>query len=272
MRCRHCFAGFADAGHENLPRAAMLAVVRELAAGFERINFVGGEPTLCPWLVEGLHLAHSLGRATSIVTNGTRLLTHPDLRDSILTHVEWLGLSVDSGDPTTNRAIGRAFGQSIITPNELAHLADRVRRAGVALKINTVVQRANLAEDLGPLLARLRPDRWKVLQVLPVEGQNDDDYREIAIADAEFQQFVDRHRWLESAGITIVPEDHTAMTGSYAMVDPGGYAFDNIDGRHRYSHGPVHEIGWREAFTQVRLLPERFLARGGNHSVDGARR
>ena len=55
------------------------------------------------------------------------------------------------------------------------------------------------------------------------------------------------------------------MTGSYAMVDPGGYAFDNIDGSYRYSTRPVHEMGWRRAFAEVRLDADRFLSRGGDH-------
>jgi radical S-adenosyl methionine domain-containing protein 2 len=269
MRCRHCFARFTDAGHDNLPRTDMLAVVRELALGFERINFVGGEPTLCPWLVETLQQARDLGLRTSLVTNGTKLLSAPTLRDDILSRVDWIGLSIDSGDADANRAIGRAYGKSVITPEELIELADHVHRAGVQLKVNTVVQRHNVDEDLGPLVRRLGPDRWKVLQVLPVAGQNDADYQQLAITLDEFQRFLDRHRRLGSDGITIVPEDHEAMTGSYAMVDPGGYAYDNVDGRYRYSAAPIHRLGWREAFAQVQLLPERFVARGGVYSTTG---
>lgn len=269
MKCRHCFARFTDAGHDNLPRADMLAVVRQLALGFERINFVGGEPTLCPWLVEGLELARQLGLKTSLVTNGTKLISDPSLREKILSRVEWIGLSIDSADAGTNRAIGRAYGKSVITRDELVTLADEIHRAGVQLKINTVVQRYNVDEDLGPLVSRLRPDRWKVLQVLPVIGQNDADYQQLAIAPGEFQRFLYRHRSLGSSGVTIVPEDHEAMTGSYAMVDPGGYAYDNVGGRYRYSTAPIHQIGWQRAFAQVTLLPDRFVARGGNYTAEG---
>ncbi|MFY9343389.1 MAG: viperin family antiviral radical SAM protein [Planctomycetota bacterium] len=270
MRCRHCFARFNDAGHDNLPREQMLAVVRELALGFERITFVGGEPTLCPWLPEALQLAHSLGLATSMVTNGTKMLRDPALRDAILAGMDWIGLSVDSGCADTNRAIGRTYGRSVISPDELATLADFIHRAGVQLKVNTVVQRHNLDEDLAPLVRRLRPGRWKLLQVLPVRGQNDADYIDLAITRDEFQRFVDCHRPVGSSGITIVPEDHELMTGSYAMVDPGGYAYDNVAGQHRYSSAPVHQIGWRTAFTEVQLLAERFVARGGNYASRGA--
>ena len=56
MKCRFCFATFQDIGQEalpkgHLPREDSLAVVEALAtAGFNKINFAGGEPTLCPWL------------------------------------------------------------------------------------------------------------------------------------------------------------------------------------------------------------------------------
>lgn len=269
MRCGHCFARFTDAGHDNLPRADMLTVIRELALGFERINFVGGEPTLCPWLVDGLDLARELGLRTSLVTNGAKLIRDPSLRDKILSRVEWIGLSIDSANADTNRAIGRAFGKSVITPGDLIALADEVHRVGVQLKINSVVQRHNVGEDLAPLVHRMRPERWKVLQVLPVLGQNDADYQQLAITPGDFQRFLDRHQWLGSAGVTIVPEDHDAMTGSYAMVDPGGYAYDNVGGRYRYSASPIHQQGWQQAFAQVTLMPERFVARGGVYTMVG---
>ena len=54
MRCRFCFATFLDIGKDVLPkghlnRADCLSVVEALAAeGFDKINFAGGEPTLCP--------------------------------------------------------------------------------------------------------------------------------------------------------------------------------------------------------------------------------
>src|SRR5688572_18070032 len=107
MRCRHCFAGFTDAGHENLPRIDTLEVVRELARGFARITFVGGEPTLCPWLLSALAVARVEGLGTSVVTNAWRLVHDADYRDQLLGAVDWIGLSVDSGEAATNHVIGR---------------------------------------------------------------------------------------------------------------------------------------------------------------------
>ena len=79
MRCRFCFATFQDIRPEILPeghlgREDCLSVVESLArAGFRKINFAGGEPTLCRWLPELITRAKELGLTTSIVTNGSRL-------------------------------------------------------------------------------------------------------------------------------------------------------------------------------------------------------
>ena len=58
MRCEFCFATFQDIDTYILPkghlgREGCLSVVESLVdAGFKKINFAGGEPTLCPWLPE----------------------------------------------------------------------------------------------------------------------------------------------------------------------------------------------------------------------------
>ena len=56
MRCDFCFATFLDIEPKALPKGHLgcqgsLAIVESLAqAGFRKLNFAGGEPTLCPWL------------------------------------------------------------------------------------------------------------------------------------------------------------------------------------------------------------------------------
>ena len=48
-----------------------------------------------------------------------------------------------------------------------------LRQYGVRIKVNTVVTRSNLKEDLTGFILEACPERWKLLQVLPVKGQND---------------------------------------------------------------------------------------------------
>ena len=79
MRCRHCFATFQDIELQILPKGHLgredcVLVVEALAeSGFQKINFAGGEPTLCPWLPNLIRRAKELGLTTSVVTNGSRI-------------------------------------------------------------------------------------------------------------------------------------------------------------------------------------------------------
>ena len=109
------------------------------------------------------------------------------------------------------------------------------RKPTSRLKINTVVTRENCGEDLGGFISRARPERWKLFQVLPVAGQNDGPVDNLLVSLEEFDQYVARNRYVESLGITVVPESNNLMTGSYVMVDPAGRFFDNVSGTHRYS-------------------------------------
>ena len=54
------------------------------------------------------------------------------------------------------------------------------------------------------------------------------------------------------------------MTGSYAMVDPAGRFFDNMEGRHHYS-SPILEVGLQQAWSQVRFEHTSFISRGGQY-------
>jgi radical S-adenosyl methionine domain-containing protein 2 len=138
------------------------------------------------------------------------------------------------------------------------------------LKVNTVITSLNVSEDLSSLLRELRPERWKLLRVLPVEGQNSGKVEPLLCSAEAFQSFVDRHRGLEEEGITLVPEDNPDMRGSYAMVDPAGRFFDNTQGGHHYSE-PILSRGLEVAWSQVHFSMERFDKRGGRYDFGGGR-
>lgn len=267
MRCRFCFAPFADVretlpkGH--LPEREAVAVVEALvAAGFEKVNFVGGEPLLCPWLPALLDAARRGGATTSVVTNGTRL--DGAWLGAHARRLDWLGLSIDSASEATHLALGRAVRGRALPHAHYAAAARRTRAHGVRLKVNTVVTARNAGEDLTELIAELRPERWKVFQMLPVAGQNDGAH-DLLVSDDAFHAFVARHAGIADLGVTLVPEPNRLMRGSYAMVDPAGRFFDNAGGGHRYSR-PVLEAGVAAALADVDLDPERFAARGGRYA------
>ena len=270
MRCRFCFATFQDVkqtvlprGH--LPREQALSVVEQLAAAsFDKITFAGGEPTLCPWLGELIGRAKQLSLTTMLVTNGSRLLA-PGWLDAHGTHLDWVVLSLDSAEPGTHERLGRSIagqvGRALAVDYYLA-IAAELRARQIRLKVNTVVTAENAHEDMGDLLLALKPARWKVLQVLPMGGQNDGAVEPLLIDEATFRRYCARHKRVADAGICLVPEDNEDMTGSYAMVDPAGRFFDNTAGHYRYSRS-ILDVGVFAAWQEIHFDAQRFEERGG---------
>ena len=265
MTCRFCFAPFEDVkvdlpkGH--LEKDAAIAVVDALAgAGFAKINFAGGEPTLCPWLPELIAAAKATGMITAVVTNGSKIT--PNWLDSVDGNLNWVTLSIDTIDPEKLKRSGRATRNGPISETKYRQIADLVRQRGIRLKVNTVVNSLNWPEDITGFITRIRPERWKLLQVLPVAGQNDHSIAQFAISKEQFDAYVARNRQAETSGIAVVPESNEMMTGSYIMVDPAGRFFDNTKGEHGYSD-PILKVGVANALKQVTVLPGRFQERGG---------
>ena len=254
-RCKFCFATFGDVPG-RLTRADAIRIVEAVAPHCDKITFVGGEPTLCPFLGDLIDRAHAVGLTTSIVSNGERL------RPIILRHaasLDWVGLSVDTADEAISVRLGRGSGEHVARSIELAALA---RQHGILLKLNTVVTAWNQHEDLSPLVRTMRPHRWKVFRVLPVAGQNDGSVEPLLITAAQFRAYVDRHASLAADGLAPIAEDNADMTGSYVMIDPMGRFFDNVDGRLVYSPA-ILDVGLEAAFAKVRWERDRLVARGG---------
>ncbi len=253
--CQFCFATFNDvAGSLDLPaQRTLLRRLRE--AGCEKINFAGGEPTLYRGLGELLREARALGFVTSIITNGARLA---ELLADDADAIDWVGLSIDSADESTQARLGRGRGDHVARSRRLAAA---VHDAGIKLKLNTVVTALTWHEDMRPLVRELAPLRWKVFQVLPVGGQNEGKVEPLLITAAQFAEFVGRHADLPPRLAPVV-EDNAAMTGSYAMIDPLGRFFSNVSGQHTYSR-PILEVGVTTALAQSHFMPHRLVRRGG---------
>lgn len=272
MRCRFCFAPFQDVVTEilpkgHLPREESIRLTEVLATRFSKVSFAGGEPTLCPWLPELVGAAKARGATTMLVTNGSRL---PQVIAQMQGVLDWVAISIDSASDGTLVQLGRAVrGRSAIPRERYVEIAAMVRQAGMRLKINSVITSVNAAEDMSEFIRELAPERWKVLRVLPVEGQNDGRVEPLLCGDEDFARFVERHQALEADGIAVVPEDNEDMRGSYAMVDPAGRFFDNASGGHSYS-APILQAGLQDAWSQVTFSMDRFLDRGGAYDFAGA--
>ena len=265
MRCGFCFAQFQDVKASILPKGRMeredcIAIVRQVAAGFEKINFAGGEPTLCPWLPELLRTASDGGMTTSIVTNGTKIAG--DWLDAVAGWLDWLTLSVDTVDPERNRRSGRATAAGPLTESDYRQIVNLVKARGIRLKVNTVVSADNYDDDLTGFIIQAQPERWKIFQALPVAGQNDAGIARAAVTAAQFDAYISRHQTVAANGIAVVPESNDLMRGSYLMIDPAGRFFDNTQGGHHYSR-PILEVGIAEALQDVAADVNRFQRRGG---------
>jgi radical S-adenosyl methionine domain-containing protein 2 len=274
-RCAHCYAVFAEekSNGPGLPsmderlRLVELIAAELLPSGASRrkLSFAGGEPTLLPGLHSLVRHAHAKALITMLISNGTRL--DKEYLRAFDGTLNWLTLSIDSANDATNRAIGRATRDGkVITAEGYQSIANLCRDLNIRLKVNTVVNARNWTEDLRPLLRSIRPERWKILQVMKVAGQNDLGFPGAAVSLQEFGSFVDRHRELDLEGINIVPEEaELDIRGSYAMIDPQGRFFDSTRGLHFYSC-PILKVGVQAAWNQIQFDRTRFEQRGGRYA------
>ena len=268
--CKFCFARFEDIPRaRKLPRERALLVPNLLAdAGAEKITFVGGEPTLCPWLIELITVAKAAGLTTCLVTNGSKLTEK--FLDACVGILDWIGLSIDASNDKLHAKLGRGLRLQL-KEGDSSHLSesfavwDMCKDRGFRMKLNTVVCRTNLDDDMRDLVLRLRPERWKVFQVLPVEGQNDGDVESLLITCDEFMRWVEKHTDLE-AGLNPVHESNDVMRGSYAMLDALGRFYDSTEGCYTYSSHSILDVGVHEAWTEVCFDYSKFYQRDGEYA------
>ncbi|MYM92328.1 radical SAM protein [Rugamonas sp. FT81W] len=225
--------------------------------GSVRLNLAGGEPLLYTRRVlEMLPVARDIGFDVSLITNGSKL--DSAIMASMATSISMLGLSIDSPSARNNEEIGRSDrrGRQLDLAG-LAAAVDQGRRSNPRLrvKVNTVVNQVNQWDDMTSVIERLRPEKWKVLRMLPVVDDS------LAVSQQAFNDFVIRHAHL--ASIRHV-EDNQDMTESYLMVDPMGRFFQNAAGAgargYRYSQ-PILEAGALAAFAGMRFSAPKFLFR-----------
>jgi radical S-adenosyl methionine domain-containing protein 2 len=250
--CRFCFGTFKDIkGHLSFKQA--LTIPKRLAnIGCEKLTFTRGEPTLCPYLGDLLQKARDEGLTTMIITNGTGLTN--DFIENNLDNIDWVGISIDSSNEKTQLLLGRGNGSHI---KDSLGIWCILKDYGLKLKLNTVVTSLNVHENLNPLVERLNPSRWKVFQVLLINGQNNGTVEPLLITEADFQVFVSKHEKNKP-----IAESNEKMQGSYVMLDPLGRFFQNLNGHHIYSE-PVIDINPMEALRSVGWHWKKFCNRDG---------
>ena len=221
----------------------------------------GGEPTLHPDLLGMLRHARRIGLETSIITNGAKL------DDEMLGELDAVGITLDATDDKVIERLGRGLPGRRSYLEHTRDIVGRARRAGCAIKINTVVTSLNVGERLSAEIVTLRPYKWKAMQFTHVPGENDRDAGRLRVSDTDFLRFVDRHAPVREAGIWVEAESASVIQRTYVMVDPAGRVFQHgVDG-HRISP-PVLDVGIDAALASVGGYDRAaFRARGGHLDV-----
>ncbi|KAG8512368.1 Radical S-adenosyl methionine domain-containing protein 2, partial [Galemys pyrenaicus] len=245
-------------------------------AGMEKINFSGGEPflhergeylgQLVRFCKEELHLP-----SVSIVSNGS--LVRESWFKAYGEYLDILAISCDSFDENVNVLIGRGQGKKNHVEN-LQKLRTWCWDYRVAFKINSVINRFNVDEDMNEQIRALSPVRWKVFQCLIIEGENagEDALREaerFIISDQEFEAFLERHKDVSC----LVPESNqkvvgrpspTRMKDSYLILDEYMRFLNCQNGRKDPSKS-ILDVGVEEAIKFSGFDEKMFLKRGGKY-------
>ena len=258
-RCAYCFGKFD--GQENPSFDKAKRIVDNIASYFKanqiptgRINFAGGEPMLYPHLDDLINYAHLLGISVSIVTNGS-LLTPERIR-SWKGLVSCIGISIDSHCEDINKQIGRCCQGSMQTIDDWIAIASAVHECGIALKINTVVSKLNIQENLLPLYDAIAPNKIKLLQMHLISGINDR-AKPYEITKQEFDDFCKRHGLATSI---IIAEPCGSMENSYLMINPDGNVQLNNHGIYK-CYGNCCDTPLYEILQSVPIDANKFNSR-----------
>ncbi len=227
-KCNYnCKACFASKQGEDLEYTKVCKVCDRIQEFFKdnkvdsgRVNFAGGEPMMCPFLIDVIKHCASIGLKTSIITNGY-LLTPDKICELADVGVEMIGISVDSIKEEVNRNLGRCLrNNKTLSHERLQENCTAIKKHGLKLKINSCITKQNCNEDLYPLLDTIQYDRFKILRAFTVEGHNDHTIE--TASTEEFVTFCNRH-----ARYNPVIEGDNDMENSYIILDQVGNLISN---------------------------------------------
>eukprot|EP00906_Rhabdomonas_costata_P032373 RCo045615 len=272
--CAFCY----HVTHERNTRLRLEEAKRGLRllakSGMEKINFSGGEPFLCPYLgvlckfcKEELRPLGATKVYVSIITNGS-LVTERWIKE-FGRHVDMIGVSVDSCSDDKHRELGR-WSETLAKKGEWpGHISKALQvsewchQYGIRFKVNTVVNIMNADDDMTDLIRKLRPMRWKVFELLVINGENTGkdakgDAPLLKPSNGQFQSFVKRHEALLREGLMIV-ENNSVMRNSYIIIDEQMRFLDNASGGKVPSQSSILDrISW-ESLTEVQKADFAFL-------------
>ena len=266
--CRYYFADFKM---KDLPFADAKKVIDAIETYFQeneiedgRINIAGGEPLMYRRLDDIIDYIVEKNIKVSIITNGA-LLTEERIA-AWSGKVAMIGISVDSIEAAANMRIGRC--DSCNNHHELGHLikmSEAIHKAGIKLKINTVVSKANLDEDMLSVYEALKPDRLKLIYIHVVHNVNEwPETMELIPTVGEYNEFVEKNRYEENCELVL--ERPMEMQNSYFMINPHGEVYINAFGLEKKYGNSIYEP-LSEIFSRLPFDMKKFDLRYEDEEV-----
>ena len=266
--CNHCFADFKM---KDLPLKDAKKVIDSIETFFReneidngRINIAGGEPLMYRHLDEIIDYIAEKNIKVSIITNGSRLTEERIAAWS--GKVAMIGISVDAINADANIHIGRC--DALKTTNELEHLvkmAEAIHKAGIKLKINTVVSKVNLDEDMLSIYKAMKPDRLKLIYIHVVRNVNEwPETMELIPTVGEYNEFVEKNRYEENCELVL--ERPLEMQNSYFMINPHGEVYINAFGLEKKYGNSIYEP-LSEIFSRLPFDMKKFDLRYEDEEV-----
>jgi len=216
FRCKHCFV---KKENSELTYDELETIVDKIDCYFKkhniigRINIAGGEPLLSRNIDRLIDYISSKGIKVSLITNGYNL--DEGFISKHINQIETIGISVDSLDYDTNIRIGRCYKNNTISKDKLIYICNLIKASGIKLKINTCVSKININEDFNEFINIVKPDRYKILQMLCYEDDNNNNSVNV-VTDDEINNF------LSKLNYKYVYEDNQVLRNSYLIIDSKG--------------------------------------------------
>ncbi len=274
--CKFCFHTKKSSSMLSLKdQFKILSLLKE--AGAEKMNFAGGEPFLFPDILGELVMeSKRIGYdSVSIISNGSKVKR--SWFERYHQGLDILGVSCDTTNAMINYEHGRCVAGSNKPKDEtnsIKKCAELAHEYGIMFKVNTVVTSLNKDEDMSQFINELNPMRWKVFQVLDVEGENYNDMNskselwKLLISEQQFKDYVDRNREGLINKEILKAESNTLMRDSYILIDEYGRFLDTSTGG-KIPTKSILEVGLEAALEQLissnggGYNEELFQARGG---------
>lgn len=214
--CRYCFAPTHYCKDSDLSLAQWEQLLTKIAriapcCGIDKINIVGGEPLLAPYLFNFLDLCYAYRLPCTITTNGFNL--DEQIISRLSGKINYLGLSVDSIDCATNQKIGRMVGNRTLRLADIICISNLLKKHNIPLKVNRVLSKFNASEDPSPLLDSITFFRLKLLDVYINAGVNDESAA-YKLSEQEFFAACKKY-----SHYTPVIETNESMDNAYYLIN-----------------------------------------------------